>query len=400
MARACVSSRGTRQRSRLALLLCAMVVCIVLLIHPGQGVAYSSTVEDAKVVTVAIYDSAQGIFGSGVIIAPGWVLTAAHVVDAARYRNLDTKLKTHEGTEFPYEIESVSQESDVALLHVRGLTGVAIQRGAVQSVNTGDEVYALGYPLGLEAITVTKGVVSAPEQTVEGVKYLQTDASINPGNSGGPLVDAQGRLIGINVMKAALPGVDNMGFAVPLDQVQLFLESTSITGLELSTGTASSSAGSGGGVQPDGAGTALLFALLVVVGLTSYVVYAARQPQGQIAGAGPQVRLSQFPSDGGESTVEPGVRVRLSLVGPSSHSEQSIELPVVLGRSASAGIVIPDARASRHHARIVTLGTGEMVVHDLSSRNGTFVDGVRKETFGLPAGTSFRIGDTTITRIV
>jgi len=88
-------------------------------------------------------------------------------------------------------------------------------------------VVALGYPLGLGA-TATAGIVSGLDRTIDvndgmSVEHLegllQTDAAINPGNSGGPLIDAQGRLVGINTAGASASSAENIGFAVAIDSV-------------------------------------------------------------------------------------------------------------------------------------------------------------------------------------
>lgn len=382
-------------RLALAAYLCAL--CVVAPIMVSSAFAYSAAVESAKVVTVAIYDSTAEIVGSGVIIAPEWVLTAGHVADYVDANGLDQTLKTQDGMRHPYTIAASAADPDLALLRVPGLIGPVIARGAAGSMSAGDEVYALGYPLGLEAISVTKGVVSAPVQVMDGSSYLQTDASINPGNSGGPLVDGQGRLVGINVAKASMVGVDSIGFAVPADKVSEFLAGTPLSSLQISTGSGSSSAqGSGGGAQPDGSGTLLLFGLVIGGALIAYVVYSTAHSATAISsssnvGIAPVQRYEPSPASG-------GFTVRLLIEGPMGRRELSANLPAVIGRSSSAEIVLGDTRASRHHARLIGSSQG-VRVHDLSSRNGTLVGGVRQEDFGLTKGASFTIGETTVTRI-
>ena len=83
------------------------------------------------------------------------------------------------------------------------------------------KVYALGYPFGMP-FTITEGIVSNPEQHMNGKHFVQTDAAINPGNSGGPLVTQDGTLVGINSSK--FTNADNMGFAIPFSQVMLAIE--------------------------------------------------------------------------------------------------------------------------------------------------------------------------------
>lgn len=78
------------------------------------------------------------------------------------------------------------------------------------------QVFALGYPFGMP-FTITAGIVSNPEQLMDGKHFIQTDAAINPGNSGGPLVTQDGKLAGINSSK--LTNADNMGFAIPVSEI-------------------------------------------------------------------------------------------------------------------------------------------------------------------------------------
>ncbi|MQS33891.1 PDZ domain-containing protein, partial [Escherichia coli] len=100
-------------------------------------------------------------------------------------------------------------------------------------VQTGDSVFAMGNPLGLQfANSVTSGIISASERTIDAettggntkVSVLQTDAAINPGNSGGALVDINGNLVGINSMKIAATQVEGIGFAIPSNEVKVTIE--------------------------------------------------------------------------------------------------------------------------------------------------------------------------------
>ncbi len=89
-------------------------------------------------------------------------------------------------------------------------------------IATRQKVYALGYPFGMP-FTITEGIVSNPEQHMNGKHFVQTDAAINPGNSGGPLVTEDGFLVGINSSK--FNNADNMGFAIPTKEITAALES-------------------------------------------------------------------------------------------------------------------------------------------------------------------------------
>jgi putative serine protease PepD len=138
--------------------------------------------------------------------------------------------------------------SDLAVLKVNGVAGLrAAALGSSGSLVVGDPVVAIGSPLGL-AGTVTAGIVSATDRPVRAgrqdadtqavINAIQTDAAINPGNSGGPLVDMQGRVIGVNSAIATLGGLGlggqggniGLGFAIPIDQARSIAEELIRTG--------------------------------------------------------------------------------------------------------------------------------------------------------------------------
>ena len=124
--------------------------------------------------------------------------------------------------------------TDIAVLKIENTKGIkAIQFANSSKVQTGDSVFAMGNPLGLQfANSVTSGIISASERTIDAettggntkVSVLQTDAAINPGNSGGALVDINGNLVGINSMKIAATQVEGIGFAIPSNEVKVTIE--------------------------------------------------------------------------------------------------------------------------------------------------------------------------------
>ncbi len=161
--------------------------------------------------------------GSGFVFDErGRILTNAHVVDGSSRVTVELQ----DGRRLSAEVIGDDPAHDVAVLEpetARGLRAVELATGTRPGV--GDTVLAIGSPLGLSG-TVTSGIVSALDRAVrigEGSsqrRALQTDASINPGNSGGPLVDAEGRVIGINTAIATLDqqrgGSIGIGFAIPV----------------------------------------------------------------------------------------------------------------------------------------------------------------------------------------
>ena len=161
--------------------------------------------------------------GSGVVIdEAGIILTNNHVVAGSSDVNVvfNDDHGTMEGT-----VIGTAPEKDLAVIEVEADDLTAIDLGRSSSLRLGDEVVAIGFPLGLGGPTVTKGIISALERNItvsgdfeeelEGL--LQTDAAINPGNSGGALVDLAGNLVGINTAAAQAGAAENIGFAIPVD---------------------------------------------------------------------------------------------------------------------------------------------------------------------------------------
>jgi serine protease Do len=157
----------------------------------------------------------ETIVGSGVIIErDGQILTNAHVVDGAA----SLLVTLDNGTKVPARTVGLDTVLDVALLRVESASPLPAARlGDSTSVKVGDEVVAIGNPIGLDQ-TMTRGIVSGLNRVLPGVSdeaMIQTDAPINPGNSGGPLVDRCGQVIGINTLISE--DAQSIGFAVPIN---------------------------------------------------------------------------------------------------------------------------------------------------------------------------------------
>ncbi len=158
--------------------------------------------------------------GSGFVVAPeGYVLTNYHVVkDAERIT-----VKLQDGDEFIAKVVGADEETDLAVLKIdSGKSLPYISFGNSDAAQIGDWVLAIGSPFGL-ARTVTAGIISQTNRaTPEGnpfQQFIQTDAAINRGNSGGPLVDMNGRVIGVNSQIATSTGDYNgIGFALPSNE--------------------------------------------------------------------------------------------------------------------------------------------------------------------------------------
>ena len=155
--------------------------------------------------------------GSGVIVSSeGYLLTNNHVIDGAD----DIEVMLTDGRQARAKIVGTDPESDVAVLKIELDRLPTIGFGDADQLQVGDVVLAIGNPFGIGQ-TVTTGIVSAKGRGAMGLDYedfIQTDAAINPGNSGGALVDADGRLVGINTaILSRSGGNQGIGFAIPVN---------------------------------------------------------------------------------------------------------------------------------------------------------------------------------------
>jgi len=157
--------------------------------------------------------------GSGVIISPqGEILTNFHVIASMGGGDNALEVKTSDGRSFKATVLGKDKELDIALIKIDAAHLPFAKLGDSDSLKIGEWVVAIGNPFGLEH-TVTQGIISAKGRKLDtGVSsFLQTDAAINRGNSGGPLLNLKGEVIGINT--AINPAGQNIGFAVPISQV-------------------------------------------------------------------------------------------------------------------------------------------------------------------------------------
>jgi serine protease DegS len=167
----------------------------------------------------------ENSLGSGVIInADGYVLTNNHVIQGADAIQVSLK----DGRSSTAKVIGTDPETDIALLKIDLDQLPVITIGDSEQLEIGDVVLAIGNPFGVGQ-TVTMGIVSATGRTQLGINtfenFIQTDAAINPGNSGGALVDAYGRLIGINTaIFSHSGGSQGVGFAIPSKMAKNIME--------------------------------------------------------------------------------------------------------------------------------------------------------------------------------
>jgi len=177
-------------------------------------------------------NSAQSVesgSGSGVIIQKNndiaYIVTNNHVVEGAS----KLEISLFDGQKTTAEVVGTDALTDLAVLKIdaKYVTATA-DFGDSSTLRPGDQVYAIGNPLGLNlSRTVTQGIVSATDRSIPvttsagnwETNVIQTDAAINPGNSGGALINPQGQVIGINSLKIAESGVEGLGFAIPSNDV-------------------------------------------------------------------------------------------------------------------------------------------------------------------------------------
>jgi putative serine protease PepD len=213
-----------------------------------------------SVVTIRVAGQSGGGNGSGVVLSvDGYILTNAHVVSInGTTENVRLSVRTNDGVVLAATLVGADPTNDLAVIKVeptKALTPIVF--GDSSLVNVGDQVVAIGAPLGLEA-TVTRGIISALNRTIQvassespdqsslefwsgnagapiNLNVMQTDAAINPGNSGGALVNDRGELVGINVAIATAgsfsqSGNIGVGFAIPANVAERIAEEIITTG--------------------------------------------------------------------------------------------------------------------------------------------------------------------------
>ena len=167
--------------------------------------------------------------GSGVIISQdGYILTNNHVVassTSSSYYQVSKATKItvtlyNDETEYEAKIIGTDEQTDLAVLKIEKTGLTAAELGDSNNVQVGEFAMAIGNPLRMQS-TVTTGIISATNRTITSdnvtYKVIQTDAAINSGNSGGALINAEGKVIGINTLKLSGSDVEGIGFAIPIN---------------------------------------------------------------------------------------------------------------------------------------------------------------------------------------
>lgn len=169
--------------------------------------------------------------GSGFILtADGYVVTNYHVIEGAS----TIKVATYDGSSYDAELIGYDESNDLAVLKIEANSLSPVILGDSSQMNVGDDVIAIGNPLGELTFSLTSGSVSALDREVTinnvSMNLIQTDCAINAGNSGGALFNMYGEVIGITNAKYSSSGasgasIDNIGFAIPINSVRSIIES-------------------------------------------------------------------------------------------------------------------------------------------------------------------------------
>ncbi|APU12729.1 MULTISPECIES: S1C family serine protease [Actinoalloteichus] len=270
--------------------------------------------------------------GSGIILSDdGLIMTNNHVIAPAAGGG-EIVIAFEDGTTAPAQIEGRDPTSDLAVVRAEGVSGLTpAELGRSDDLAVGEQAVAIGSPFGLVG-TVTSGIISAldrpvaaggesPSDVATVLDAVQTDAAINPGNSGGPLVDMQGRVIGVNSVIYSPRGEGQqqagsvgLGFAIPIDQARRIAEEIIDTGqaTQAVLGVTVTDPRQGSGaeiaeVSPDGAAAESGLSAGEIItrvddrliqGRDALVAAVRSQDPGQ------QVTLTVLDSGGGERSVD------------------------------------------------------------------------------------------------
>ncbi|MEI6556028.1 MAG: S1C family serine protease [Paludibacter sp.] len=176
---------------------------------------YVSSIEQAVQSSVTI--KTKDGHGSGFFVSDdGYVITNYHVIsDSAKLEVI-----ANDGTKYPAKIVRFNKEADVALIKIEKNNIIPFGLESLETVGIGKEIYVIGTPSAQDlSQTLTKGIISSVRKQANGTKVIQTDASMSPGNSGGPLINKEGKLLGIVNAKVVGMGVEGISFAIPVSEI-------------------------------------------------------------------------------------------------------------------------------------------------------------------------------------
>jgi hypothetical protein len=330
----------------------------------------------------------------------GIFLTNAHVVDGAR-----ASFAVKSSTRFDVEVVRKDDEADLAILKIKDTGLKPLVFSVKENIQVTDRVSSIGFPGAadksadldqLTTVTINSGIIgklgkiklSIRPGSTELLPAVQHDAVVNHGNSGGPLVDECGMVVGVNVQKGLEEGrtleqvvagdvVQGIFYAIDIDIAKKLLKSEGIELLENSN-----KCKPGGGISMGSHEQKYLIAgaLVAVMLLAWSVLFALRQRRG-----GSSVNIGETYINGvvdrkiegrqKEAALSPALRLH-----PMTHGMPDIEIghtQRIIGRSSRADIILNNPRISSKHLSIVVGERGNIVVQDLGSSNGTYIEGVK-----------------------
>ncbi len=172
-------------------------------------------------------NSSSAVSGSGFVIRDdGYILTNYHVIEYAAEYGYDVTVMLHDGSRYKAEIIGTEEYNDIAVLKITadGLESAAL--GDSEALAVGDDVFAVGNPLGELEFSMSSGHVSALDRKVvteengDAINMFQVDAAVNEGNSGGPVYNSNGQVVGVVTAKYSMTGVEGLGFAIPINDAK------------------------------------------------------------------------------------------------------------------------------------------------------------------------------------
>lgn len=223
-----------------------VAVILVMKFYPAESKVITETINKSIISENGIEDAISGVYdavvtvesysngaligtGSGFVYKKdekvGYILTNNHVIKSGN--SFDVILQNGESVEA--KLLGSDEYSDLAVLAIDEKNVIKVATlGDSDFASIGNTVFTVGSPMGSDySGSVTRGIVSGKDRTVESdgiiTKVIQTDAAINPGNSGGPLVNLAGEVIGITSIKLASTSIEGMGFAIPINDVKVFV---------------------------------------------------------------------------------------------------------------------------------------------------------------------------------
>ena len=212
------------------------------------------------------------VIGSGFIVnSEGYIVTCAHVAKGGT----KLKVKLFDGRVVAVEVMDQDAKLDLAVLQTKEKS-LPTANFSLAAVKTGNSVYAVGSPLGMES-SLSQGIVSNPSRTIDGNDFIQANIAINSGNSGGPLFNASAQVVGVNSMK--LSEAEGIGFAIPSSTVVNYLQSNNVPVATVTPTKESKSAGKPDAnekpapIQPEIGGKVV--PLWIVIGVITILVLAA-----------------------------------------------------------------------------------------------------------------------------